>query len=150
MYGIIKIKNLLINGRNDMNNNLNNTIYSFTLRSSDIKRFVAYMIDCTISGFFVAFVVAFLHELEIVGTINPRFLFSWCFMVVLLSKDLIGIGKRLMHIQVISCKTGRKAAWYQRLFRNVTLFLMPVEIIMILLGRPRLGDRLCKTDVILR
>ena len=133
-----------------MNNNLNNTSYSFTLRSSDIKRFVAYTIDGAISCFFVAFVVAFLHELELLGTINPRFLVSRCFMVVLLSKDLIGIGKRLMHIQVISCKTGWKAKWYQRLFRNVTLVLMPVEIIMILLGRPRLGDRLCQTDVTLR
>ena len=150
MYGIIKIKNLLINGRNDMNNNLNNTIYSFTLRSSDIKRFVAYMIDCTISGFFVAFVVAFLHELEIVGTINPRFLFSWCFMVILLSKDLIGIGKRIMKIQIINCQTGETAQWYHRFLRNVTLILMPVEMILILLNRPRLGDRLCKTDVILR
>lgn len=133
-----------------MNNNLNNTIYSFTLKSIDIKRLVAYMIDCTISGFFAAFVVAFLHELKILGTINPRSLVSWCFIIVLLSKDLIGIGKRLMHIQVVSCQTGRKAKWYQRVFRNVTLFLMLIEMILILLGRPRLGDRLCKTDVTLR
>ncbi|MBQ4121375.1 MAG: RDD family protein [Clostridia bacterium] len=133
-----------------MNNNLNNTSYSFTLRSSDIKRFVAYVIDCAISVFIVAVVVAFLRELEIEDTTNPVFLFSRCFVVVLLFKDLIGIGKRLMHIQVISCKTGWKAKWYQRLFRNVTLVLMPVEIIMILLGRPRLGDQLCQTDVVLR
>lgn len=68
-------------------------------------------------------------------------------MVLLLFKDVVGIGKRIMRLEVIDKKTGKKARWYKKIYRNIPLvFLYPFELFFALHDR-RLGDKIAKTIV---
>ena len=67
--------------------------------------------------------------------------------ILLIFKDIIKIGKRIMHLEVIDKETGKKASWYKRIYRNIPLvFLYPIELILGVCSR-RIGDKMAKTAV---
>lgn len=67
--------------------------------------------------------------------------------ILLTFKDVFGIGKRIMHLEVIDERTGTKASWYKRVYRNIPLvFLHPIELILAICSR-RIGDKMAKTSV---
>lgn len=67
--------------------------------------------------------------------------------MLLLLKDVFGIGKRIMHLEVIDERTGTKASWYKRVYRNIPLvFLYPIELFLAVCSR-RIGDKMAKTSV---
>lgn len=66
-----------------------------------------------------------------------------------LCKDGFGmpsLGKRIMGINVIYADSTIKPI--RALCRNLFLVLLPIEAFLILLNRRRIGDIICKTDVI--
>jgi uncharacterized RDD family membrane protein YckC len=56
------------------------------------------------------------------------------------------IGKQLLGLRLIT-PHGDGCGWLRSVVRNALLVLFPVEMILVLRGRPRLGDRVARTVV---
>ncbi len=73
-------------------------------------------------------------------------------MGIMVFRDVWGrsIGKKLLKLKIVNHKDGSKAKFYQRLLRNITSFIMVVEVVFVLIrsDRRRLGDLIAGTDVI--
>ena len=52
-----------------------------------------------------------------------------------------------MKIKVVDLN-GNKASLFNLIIRNITILIWPVEALLVLLNKERLGDRLAKTKVI--
>ena len=112
------------------------------------RRVIAFIID-----YFICYEISRYANAYFYGT-RPDFraaliLFLTFFLLLLLKDFAIGgrsIGKRIMKLKIVSADGGKVRVW-QPLLRNVTLIISPVEIILVLMGGRRLGDRLAKTAV---
>lgn len=72
------------------------------------------------------------------------YIFLLVFMFICFFKDVINgqsIGKRIMKIKVVDLN-GNKASLFNLIIRNITIFIWPVEALLVLLNKERLGDRL--------
>jgi uncharacterized RDD family membrane protein YckC len=56
------------------------------------------------------------------------------------------LGKQMLGLRVVTPE-GEGCGWWRSVLRNVALILFPVEIFLVLRGRPRLGDRLAHTTI---
>jgi uncharacterized RDD family membrane protein YckC len=72
-------------------------------------------------------------------------------MSLYLNKDMIhgkSIAKRALKQEVINIKTGQVASSLKCLIRNITIFLWPIEVIVVLINPSRrLGDLIAGTKV---
>lgn len=71
--------------------------------------------------------------------------------ILFLGKDLIrgqSLGKKIAKIRVVVKGKGRLYV-FQLLLRNITIFIWPIELVLLLLGKQKIGDVLAKTDVVL-
>ena len=114
------------------------------------KRFIAFAIDYLIiegiEG--TALILAMLIQTE--TALNIAMIFAAVVEVAYLLRDVIGgqsIGKRIMRIKVVD-KNGEKASVSRLVLRNITAYIWPVEALLMLLKKERIGDRLAKTRVI--
>ena len=77
---------------------------------------------------------------------------SWVVTVVggclMILKDLSGrsIGKRLLKLQV-KVEEKRNPKFFSLILRNITLVLWPIETVVLLTKKKRLGDYLAGTNV---
>lgn len=121
------------------------------------KRIIAFFIDFIIAsiiqsilmGIFVIRKVLF-ENIEVSNIFLTVFIISYVSMMYMVFRDCIGIksiGKRIMKINIIDKKTHNNASYKQRLFRNITWLLGPIELIYYLLKNERLGDLIAKTEV---
>ena len=73
-------------------------------------------------------------------------------MGIMVSRDIFGrsIGKKILGLKIANRKGGGKTKLYQRLLRNITSFIMVVEVIVVLArsDRRRLGDLIAGTEVV--
>ena len=58
------------------------------------------------------------------------------------------IGKRIFKLKIINSETKELASVSQRLLRNIPLLLNWIEIIIYIVSKKRIGDRIAKTDVV--
>ena len=56
------------------------------------------------------------------------------------------LGKQMLGLRVVT-PSGDGCGWGRSIVRNVMLVLFPVEVVLVLRGRARLGDRLARTTV---
>lgn len=107
------------------------------------KRMLAFFIDTMIAGcIFSSFVLPVLFEYY--------HLLLIAFVLIYLLKDIMkgqSIGKRIAKIKVVN-QSGDTPKFSSLIIRNITLVIWPVEAILVLFGKPRLGDRLAKTMVV--
>lgn len=69
-----------------------------------------------------------------------------------LCKDVIGgqsIGKKIVHIKVVNADES-KANLLQLIIRNITILIWPIEMIILLLGKRKIGDVISKTMIVCR
>lgn len=126
----------------------------------DTKRIFAWFLDflitCLIQFFifsiFIMIPLIFGKKTLAVSEVFFRTLivtyFSMLFMLV---RDLIGKkspGKRIMKLKIVDKCNGNEATLKQKFFRNITFLLGPVEIIVFLLTKGRIGDRIAGTKII--
>lgn len=80
----------------------------------------------------------------------PFLLAGW--LTFCLLKDVAGgrsIGKRLLGLQIVAAQNGLSPHPLKLVLRNLTLFLFPLEILMLFCkGHRRLGDLLADTKVV--
>ena len=58
------------------------------------------------------------------------------------------VGKRIFKLKIINSETKELASVSQRLLRNIPLLLNWIEIIIYIVSKKRIGDRIAKTDVV--
>lgn len=56
------------------------------------------------------------------------------------------LGKRLLGLRVVTPR-GEGCGWGRSIVRNAMLVLLPIEVFLVLRGKPRLGDRVAGTIV---
>ena len=56
------------------------------------------------------------------------------------------LGKQMLGLRVVT-PSGDGCGWWRSALRNAMLVLFPVEIVLVLRGRARVGDRIARTTV---
>jgi uncharacterized RDD family membrane protein YckC len=56
------------------------------------------------------------------------------------------LGKQMLGLRVVT-PSGDGCGWWRSIFRNAALVLFPIEVFLVLRGKPRLGDRIARTTV---
>lgn len=118
------------------------------------KRILAFLIDHIIICF--SFVLLGMVEMFV----QTDFELFWkiyyiillAFMFIYFFKDVISgqsIGKRILKIKVVDLD-GNTPKLFNLIIRNITILIWPIEAILVLLDKPRLGDILAKTKVVER
>ena len=116
------------------------------------KRILAFLIDHIIICF--AFVMLGMVQVFVKTDFelfwNLYYIFLLAFMFIYFFKDVINgqsIGKRIMKIKVVDLN-GNKPSLFNLIIRNITIIIWPVEALLVLLDKERLGDRLAKTKIV--
>ena len=124
------------------------------------KRIIAgiidYIIACIIQAIlmFIFFIRPLIEHGDggnIYNTLIRFYIVTFCSISFLIIKDVLGkksIGKRIMKLKIVTKNNGSEATFSKRLLRNLTLFLLPIEILILLINKERLGDSLTKTNVV--
>ena len=76
---------------------------------------------------------------------------TYCSVSYLVIRDIIGkksIGKRIFKLKIINKRDNSEASFIKRLLRNVTWLLGAVDMIVFLISKERLGDKIIGTDVV--
>jgi len=90
---------------------------------------------------------------EMFATAIIALLSTYCAFFYMVVRDIIGkksIGKLIMKLKIIDKNDGSEAALSKRLLRNVTWFLGPLELFVVLIKKERLGDKIAGTQVIVK
>ena len=120
-------------------------------------RVLAFLIDCFVFAILFFFInLGFILE-QYIGTSIMTKSFIVVYLISLLIvlsgfilKDIIGgrsIGKRVTKIKVVK-KTGLKASWPRLILRNITILIWPIEALLLLIGKERIGDFIAETKVV--
>ncbi len=56
------------------------------------------------------------------------------------------LGKQMLGLRVVT-PAGDGCGWWRSAFRNAALVFFPIEVFLVLRGRPRIGDRVARTTV---
>ena len=78
-------------------------------------------------------------------------LFLLFILVFFMSRDIIkgqSIGKRIARIKVVD-NSEKNAAWWQLILRNISVIIWPLEALLLLVDKKRIGDRMANTKVVL-
>lgn len=107
------------------------------------KRCLACFIDYYLIVFFVILISFLLNINNVFVTIVVSFL--------IIIKDLMfknaSLGKRIMRIEIKKV-TNATPKFYELVFRNIFLFIWPIEVLLILFQNKRIGDIVFKTKVV--
>lgn len=126
----------------------------------NMKRIYAWIIDfvivCIIQTILMAFflIKPLMENMEDVNIFNVmlrQLTITYCSVFYLIIRDIIGsksIGKRIMKINIINKKDTNKSNFPKRFLRNITWLLGPVEIIVFLIKKERIGDKIAGTRVV--
>jgi uncharacterized RDD family membrane protein YckC len=72
---------------------------------------------------------------------------AWLYLLIRDIPPCGSIGKLIMKQRIVSADTNAPAVLWQRIVRNLTWILGPVEILVYLIAKKRLGDMLARTTV---
>lgn len=120
------------------------------------RRFLAFLIDYMIFALFFTIIctVFYVAEQFFIVENGPTFYMLYGIlllftMLLFIAKDCYrgkSIGKKLEKLKVVSNR-GDKATIFQLFIRNITILIWPVEFLLLLLDKEKLGDRLANTMV---
>jgi uncharacterized RDD family membrane protein YckC len=115
------------------------------------KRILADLIDffaITTTFTSLSFIGMFYWDFKGMPTFMYDIFLFFCIFIIII-KDIVGgksIGKRIMKVEVVSTSSS-KLNIGRLMLRNVTFIIWPIEAIVLLSTRKRIGDIIAKTDV---
>lgn len=122
-----------------------------------LLRLAAFVVDALLMALLLiipATVISYAAA-QLGGSIKVVSLVWWVALAILLLTLLFrdgyrgrSVGKRLLGLKIMT-PDGRPCGYVRSFVRNVTLILLPVEILLVLRRNSlRVGDRLAKTSVV--
>jgi uncharacterized RDD family membrane protein YckC len=126
----------------------------------NMKRIYAWIIDFVITCiiqivlmglFLIKPLLNNANTINIFNVMGRQLTITYCSMIYLIIRDIIGkksIGKRIFKLKIVNKQDGNEANFVKRLVRNITWALGPVDIIVFLIFKERLGDKVIKTNVV--
>ena len=116
-----------------------------------VRRMLAGVIDfyviCLLASIFVGIIT--LGQFSVTKFSIVIYLVS-CFLLLLV-KDITfkdaSIGKRMLKLKIVRFD-GTKVSTVDTIKRNLTILLLPIEIVLVLTKNKRIGDIIAKTSVI--
>ena len=126
----------------------------------NMKRTIAGFIDYLITCFIQTILMVFLliipllesgNNNDIIPIIIRFFIISYCSMSFLIIRDILGkrsIGKIIMKLKIVNKIDGNESNTQKRFLRNLTWLLGPLDIIIFLITKERLGDKIFGTNVV--
>lgn len=126
----------------------------------NIRRIKSWIIDyLTVTSLFVFGGILFSFVEYIMISKYPKHTrtFALCAMVFVIIyfcalplKDVIhkrSFGKKICHLRIVTQK-GESPTVFQLIIRNLTVYIWPVEVILVLCNKRRIGDIVSKTLVV--
>ena len=126
----------------------------------DTKRMFAWIIDFAItciiqtilmSLFLIKPLMEISESVNIFNIIVRQLILTYCSMSFMIIRDIIGkksIGKIVMKLKIINKNDGTESDITKRFIRNITWLLGPIDIIIFLSTKERLGDKIVGTKII--
>ena len=119
------------------------------------KRIFAFMIDYLICCVIQAVLMIIFVFTALMNNPDPTNVFGKVLIITLISityliiRDALfgrSIGKIIFKLEIIN-SSNTKAGFIQKIVRNITFILGPVELIFFIIKKQRIGDLLAKTEV---
>jgi uncharacterized RDD family membrane protein YckC len=85
------------------------------------------------------------------NVLTRQLVITCCSTLYLVVKDIIGkksIGKRIFKLKIVSKNTNAESPIIKRFLRNTTWLLGPIDILVYLINKERLGDKIAGTRVV--
>jgi uncharacterized RDD family membrane protein YckC len=123
------------------------------------KRIYAWIIDfiitCVIQTvlmilFLIKPLLGNMENANIFNIMARQLTITYCSVVYLIIRDIIGnksLGKRILKLKIVDKVNGNEANFIKKLVRNITWLLGPVDIIVYLITKERIGDKITGTNV---
>lgn len=133
-------------------------IDSYATVKVKMKRFLAFIIDWNLIGLSVIILLSSFLDSVTIDTSNLKMLFSLSIMslfpILLILRDLImggrSLGKRITGLIVLDKNTGDVAKPIKLFVRNLFLFLVQIDAVILLASGSSIGDRIANTVVVLK
>ncbi len=121
------------------------------------KRLLAFIIDFTII-FFLNAILRFIFVFPLMRKENPLvdlidsrttilMVLSLVFLVFRDTFNSRSFGKKILCLNIIDLETSKVASISKRILRNITLVIAPIEILLLILEKPLVGDLISNTTV---
>jgi len=126
----------------------------------DTKRVIAWIIDFFITGFIqmllmVLFIIKplieFGNDYYEFNILIRQIIITYCSVSYLILRDIIGrksIGKNIIKLSIVNKKDGKTSNIIKKFIRNITWLLGPIEIIIYIITKERLGDKIAGTKIV--
>ena len=117
------------------------------------RRYMAFLIDALITMVIVLLVCDLILD-KIFGVNERSIIWTWgcTVFLLLIIRDIFGrsLGKRIFGFKIISYNEHENPKIHQLIVRNISLLLLPIEIIFVIVEKDhlRLGDYIAETQVI--
>jgi uncharacterized RDD family membrane protein YckC len=125
----------------------------------DTKRIIAGLIDYVITCLIQAILLALFLIMPLVSSENVEITFNvmarglvitYCSIFFMVIRDVLGkrsIGKMFMKLKIVNKNDGNESNFLRRFLRNITWLLGAFEIIVFLIMKERIGDKIAGTDI---
>ena len=115
------------------------------------KRILAFLIDYFASMMILA-LVGFFSFFDFTNRFLGQIygiVLIFCVFIIYFKDVFAGqsIGKRIMKLKVV-CLDNKRPNIIVLIIRNITLLIWPIEALLVLLDKPRIGDIIAKTKVV--
>jgi uncharacterized RDD family membrane protein YckC len=115
---------------------------------------IDYLIACVIQTILMGlfFIKPLLTgDMDTFNIMIRMFIITYCSVMYLVIRDNIGkksIGKRIFKLKIVNKIDNNESNFSKRFLRNITWLLGGIDIIVFLLLKERLGDKIVGTDVV--
>lgn len=110
------------------------------------KRVVAFLIDLMLAAL-ISIVLGFIFSDKY------RQYPAYFGLAIILFRDVLtpfgSIGKKMLNLNLIN-HNKQQPSIGQKILRNITVFLWPIEGIVLFIAKKRIGDMIVKTEVVSR
>jgi hypothetical protein len=114
-----------------------------------LKRCVAFLFDWAFA-LFLAMFLELIVGLFVTDHLLKIALISMSYAYIYVKDSFTGrgLGKMAMNLSVVNAKNGEVASSKATLVRNIFTILWPIELLVLIIAKRRLGDMVAETDVV--
>jgi uncharacterized RDD family membrane protein YckC len=123
--------------------------------STTLLRIAAFLVDGLVIAILLILPASIIsYSLAWVGGAIKAIQIVWFVAIGILGLGMLlrdgyrgrSLGKQMLGLRVVT-PSGDRCGWWRSVLRNIALVLFPVEVVLVLRGRARIGDRLARTTV---